>query len=508
MSNPKIKLSNLSRDEKLALIDALAAKKRVAKRKRSLFKPHDKCPQGMNTQMDVALSKASEKFVFCGNGWGKTAFAANQAMWWIKGYNPITREYSPVPAKVVIVLDRPEKVADVWLPEFNKWFEMDEKWNSKDGKPYVSRISFPNGSEIRFMFHLQELLAAESVELDYVIFDEPPPRALYIALMRGQRKKGSVPQSLLVGTPLAAPWLRTDIYEPWLNGDEPDVECFRGATEANASNLADGYLDRFSKRLSAKEKRIRLLGEFFDLEGLALAHLFNRMEDTVKHPEVDSIWNRAIDEQWPCLIAIDPHPSKKHHLTMLAVPRVKHGEEPNNKIYVLFEMAEKMTARNFTKEWIGKLREFNIKDIVCDSLGSSDSTGNEEFKSFIAVSNEVLQGYGLRMRSTTYAEKNDEAFIDCIQDVLAQKNLVLSVDCYGCIKDIENVQWQKFRGTDTTKPKLDIEHKDFLATLKYGLAANPRKLIKSGRIKRTSTKGRKATSFSGRLRPGRMKYRA
>jgi len=481
-------IKKLSRKDKLELLDVIEAKRRASRKRLAAWTPTNFCPKGLATQLDVIMSAADEKFVFCGNGFGKTSLSVMQVKWWADGFNPVTKEYTTVPATIAVVLDTPAKVADVWLKEMRKWYELPPEWLHKDGKPHVSRVTFPNGSEIRFYFHLQEVLAAESVEVDYVLFDEPPPRGLYIALMRGTRKKNSKPKLLMVGTPLAAPWLRIEIYEPWMRGEEPGVECFRGSVEANRINLAEGYIERFSKRLSAKERKIRLDGEFFDLEGLALAHLFRRDTHCVRQPHAARLREKAKKDGWPCLAAFDPHPSKKHHGVLLAV-------SPKGRMYVLFMVAEKLTARDFMKNFmVNYAKGYNIKDMVCDSLGQTETSGGDGFKSFIEVANEVLKKYNLRMRSTKFSEKKDEAFIDRIQEALViedpAKGPILRImeDCVGLILDIENVQWQKYRGKDITKPALDIEHKDNLAALKYALAANPLTMKNRGRIVRTSGK--------------------
>lgn len=94
--------------------------------------------------------------------------------------------------------------------------------------------------------------------------------------------------------------------------------------------------------------------------------------------------------------------------------------------------------------------------------------------SFIDVLNEC----GVRARATSFRDKDDERWIEMIQQVLAipegseEKPPRLSIfkGNRGIVSDIENVQWQKFKNEDIYKPKLDISKKDYLATLKYALA--------------------------------------
>jgi hypothetical protein len=76
-------------------------------------------------------------------------------------------------------------------------------------------------------------MSFESIELDFCVFDEPPPRYVFIAFKRGGRKKNRTARFLIIGTPISAAWLRTEIYEPWSKGELPDAECFRYGTVVN-----------------------------------------------------------------------------------------------------------------------------------------------------------------------------------------------------------------------------------------------------------------------------------
>lgn len=462
-------LSKLSKEQKLALIDALEEKSARARRRAAVYSPNE-------GQMKIHRSPAQLRLVLSGNGAGKSAAAANEALWLVKGYNPITETFTPVPCRVIVLLDSPSKITDQWLPELLKWGDIKPEQLHKRGKPFVSAITFANGSEILFYTHDQNFLTFEGIEMDAVLADEPPPRDVFLALRRGARKQNSVPKFLIVGTPIAASWLRTDIYEPWSRGELPDADCIRFSTEVNEANLAPGYIEQFSKLLTDKEKQIRLHGQFFDLDGLALAHLLRREKHVVKITE----WA----PENPCAVVIDPHPSKAHVAVLMGVDRV-------GRLYILREFSAKLVAREFIRaligeEWFNPTR-YNIVDIIYDSLGSADSTSGEGFRSFGAVINEELAKNRIgRARATTYDEKSDEDFIERVRDALSipeqpdnygqmVPKLRFSAACPRSYSDAENVQWAQYargRNLDENKPSLDIRHKDFLACIKYGLASN------------------------------------
>jgi hypothetical protein len=373
-----------------------------------------------------------------------------------------------VPARVIVVLDQPMKVASTWLVEIRKWMPLKEEQLHKDGKPFVSRISFDNGSEILFLFHETAEMVFESIELSMGVFDEPCPRHIWISLLRGGRTKGKPASYLFVGTPIGGgAWMREELVTPWARGELPDVEVFKYGTVVNEANLAEGYVEQFQRYLTEKEKRVRLLGEFSDLDGLALAHLFSRENHTL--PASSHRW----PPHYPVIIAIDVAMSKPHVALMM-------GVDKHDQLVVLKELSLKGTAPEFAAALKNWMAGYRVVDIVADSLGSSDLSGGDGQLSFIAS----LNKHGIRCRATTYNEKDNESWISVIREVLAipleadnfgrrEPRLKIVDSCTGLINDIETVSWQKVRNEELYKPVLDIAKKDRLAALKYCLAAQP-----------------------------------
>lgn len=400
---------------------------------------------------------------------GKTTSVVHEAYWCANGNHPY-REMPSLPTKTVVVLDHPDKVADKYLPEFRKWYNLDEEAELKqDGRPYVTRIVWKNGSVTKFRFHEQPEMVFESTEADFYLFDEPPPRHIYVACRRGGRLKGRKAWYLIVGTPISQPWLRREIVEPWQRGELEDAECFRWHSNVNEDNLAEGYLKEFTSVLSEREKQIRLEGRFFDLSGLALQHLIDE-----NHHYVDP-WPWA--NGWPCVVAVDPHPNKSNTAILL-------GCTPDEELYVIDELSSPSDPYEFARELSDMMEDKRIVDIICDSFGSAATTGGDGRMSFIDKLNETWYQMGkrYRARATTYNEKSDEAFIQTIRNVLKieqkgpnkspSSKLKVFKSCRGTIADIENVSWSKHKGLDEYKPKLDIQNKDFLACLKYALSKN------------------------------------
>jgi hypothetical protein len=462
-------LSKLTREQKLERIKLLEEKTRRKKEKLPKF-----MDRAHAEQLKVLASTAIERWVLAGNGSGKTATGAEDTRCSILGENPYNGLKTLVPCRSYIILDKPDKIDTVILPALRQFMKVESEWCHKKGKPYVAEIHFPNKSWIKFLFWDQDPMTAEGFEADYFWFDEPPPRHLYIALKRAGRTKGRPARYLFTGTLIRAAWIRQEIAEPWERGERANTECFEFSTEMNRKNLREGWIEEFSAALSEKEKLVRLMGKSYDLDGVALAHLFKRDIHTIPRNKLN--W----EESNPCVVTIDPHGAKPHVAVLMGVDR-------DNNLYVLDEFSAKAMARDFMTQLITQKRWFDnyrITDIVYDSLGSSEMTSGEGFKPFGVVINEVLKEYKLgRARATTFNEKQDAAFIERIRDVLRIPDkpnnygqfipkLRFIEDCRGSIGNINNVQWEHDKRHDSNKEKLDITNQDYLACIKYGLATN------------------------------------
>jgi len=395
---------------------------------------------------------------------GKSTLGVQEAFWIAKGYNPITKEQTKVPAVVVVVLDLPQKADDVFVAEARKWFDFEEVQLNKRGRPYTTEIQFKNGSKIQFMSHSQEPMAFESIQLTAAIFDEPCPKYCFTGLLRGARQRGVKPKMLFIGTPLGQPWMYNDLILPAQKGERPDIGLHRYSTRVNERNLADGYLENFERNLSDKEKQARIEGHPVHLESLALAHLFH--EDT--HTMDPFPWPAGK----PVVIAIDPAFSKAHTAVMV-------GSVGDGRLYYIKELQSKSPPKEFARELRDWYRDYNVMDILCDSMSNIPTTGGEGNKSFA----EVLREQGVRMRTTDFKEKSDTDFIQRIMQVLeipleedkfGRKVPVLAIfnTCKGIINDIEACTWQKQRGHEGFKNKLEISNRDYLACLKYSLTTN------------------------------------
>jgi hypothetical protein len=137
------------------------------------------------------------------------------------------------------------------------------------------------------------------------------------------------------------------------------------------------------------------------------------------------------------------------------------------------------TPRSLPKRLAEWEKGYNVVDRVCDSAGQADMSSGEGMHSFI----EGLQRNGVMVRATTFKEKSHEDLIERLREGLsipAKKDnfgrqtpaIRVHEDCPQLIANIEQVTWQKNRGTGEIVPKLDTSTKDYLSLL--GLRARHR----------------------------------
>lgn len=432
-------------------------------------------------QERVHRSLAFIRALFSGNGVGKTTACIQEALWTSMGTHPY-RETARLPNTVIIVLDDSSKADTVYLAEIRKrkWYNVTEEMKFKHGKSYTQEIRFPNGSNWLFMTHEMADTKWESIQCACVIFDEPPPRFIFAALLRGIREKDMRPWIMFAGTPLGrnAPWMYKEIYKPWKFHQDDEIECFFGSTDDNLGNLDPNTIKRWQKRYTAEELETRRHGKFEFLSG--------RIFDTFCHDyhvEKAFPWPRS----WRVIAALDPHLRKNHVMILM-------GVDPDGELHVILELETSLAGRRAAEFFIRAVEPYGVKFGVCDNFGSQklyEDANSDERKSFIELFNETAAKMNskIRIRPTTRKEKRDDEWIEDMKDWLR-----LEVDNAGqarskfhifdtCVKVIDNYEsyvWDEHRGTKSSlqEPKEEPlgTNCDYLMCVKYGLAAKPDKM--------------------------------
>lgn len=192
----------------------------------------------------------------------------------------------------------------------------------KNSEGYIDHVEFANGSTLDFKTYKQDPMDWESEDVDYALLDEPPPRELFIALMRGLvDRDGDV---AITATPLKEPWIFNELWEPGMKGKRPEISCHQWSSYDNPHTNHEA-LRRFEATLTPEEREVRILGNFKKLIGRVLNHFDYDGLSIVKAFQ----WPKS----WPYFEGIDPHMSKPHGFVRVGITErrnlcIFHAERP------------------------------------------------------------------------------------------------------------------------------------------------------------------------------------
>jgi len=299
-----------SKEELIKLLELLDKHEAFLERgKLARYKPHGNGPDG--GQLAFHKSDAKIRCVVTGNRWGKTVCSIIECIWLANGTHPF--HPIPVPNRGKLYADSFPMVMDNIFLKLKQWIPPQYLHSSK---PYtynnmgmLTGVNWANGSLTRIGSYDQEERKAEGSNWDYVGFDEPPSRELYIANLRGCVDTGG--RMWFTMTPLSERWVFDDLWVPGMNGTKPFVKCFRGTPEDNP-HIDKEALKMFVDELSEDEKEIRYYGHFSKLSGLVI--------DTYD-PNLSDINPFNLTEDYVIYEGIDPHPEKDHCALWKAIDR-------------------------------------------------------------------------------------------------------------------------------------------------------------------------------------------
>ena len=256
----------------------------------------------------------SQKKIRCfigGNRVGKTTASFVEASWIANGVHPY--RFCKVPNVGKLYALTWQKVMETFAPKIKEFIPRSllnsKKPFTRDQHGYIKAIHWANGSVTEIGSYEQQAMTAEGGDYDYVGFDEPPPRALYIANLRGLIDRDGFMWFSM--TPLSEPWIFDELWVPGLNGSKTYVDCFNGASDENPHiNLK--ALQIFLSELTDAEKEIRYEGKFAKLKGLVI--------DTYKE-ELSLIEPFELTSDFVIYEGLDPHANKPNRALWKAVDR-------------------------------------------------------------------------------------------------------------------------------------------------------------------------------------------
>lgn len=363
----------------------LELNRRKREEKIRYWKPH---PQ----QEKFVRSKAATRLVLGGNRAGKSESGCIEAIshalgcrWYLSPDDPDYKIDIKVPNfGRVCGEDYRNHIGNVIIPKLKEWVPKGELEAIKKNPQGIEVMwVFKNGSTIELMTYEQDADKFEGSDNDWIWFDEPPPRAIYIAATRGLIDRNG--KCWFTMTPLKEAWIKNEI---WDKQKDPvySIEGFIFTTFDNIGyGLTQGAVDKFERQLTSEEKQARLHGKFLHLSGLVYPE-FDYSKHVVKPFE--------IPKDWPIFIAIDPHPRTPHAVMFMAV-------DPQGTKYVFDELFRACLIEELAAYIRAKLGNRRAKAVLIDpsSIAPNPVTGvtiQKEFTKYgifpIPASKELSDG--------------------------------------------------------------------------------------------------------------------
>lgn len=294
------------------------------KRRRESNKSKYYVPNG-KAEKFIKLVGSDEKFVcmFVGaNGTSKTATGANivanivygvQSEWF---EHPLFQKF-PYIKKGRIISD-PTTLKEKIVPELQKWFPANESnkipvanyETAKEGKNFISKFHTNTGWDIDLMSNEQETKEFESVDLGFVWFDEPPPKAIFLATVARMRLGGVL---IMTFTPLYhSAWLKDWMKD---HGQELDYVTAEAEDNCKVHGVRGVFEHKHIKRIAdsypEKEKQARVFGKFGHLLG-RVHPKFDRKIHVIRPFPINNI-------DFTTYVALDPHPRVQDHILYMSV---------------------------------------------------------------------------------------------------------------------------------------------------------------------------------------------
>lgn len=302
-------------------------------------------------QLQFHKNPKRNRWVFGGNRTGKTECGAVEVVWMARGNHPYRENRKNTSGWVVSLSTKVQKEVsqDKILKYLNRsWIDsIIMKSGSKSSPDFgvidtiviknvfggKSRISFKSCEEGREKF--------QGTSLDYVWFDEEPPKDIYEeCVMRVIDKKGDIFGTM---TPLKG---LTFLYDQiYLNPtNDPEIFCMFMQWEDNPF-LPQAEIERLTSTLSSEELENRKYGRFVGLSNSLVYKEFNE--------EVNVVEPFTIPFDWQETLSIDPGLSNPLSCHWYAV-------DYDNNVYVIAEHFEAGKTVDYHAE---KIKE------ISDNLG-------------------------------------------------------------------------------------------------------------------------------------------
>lgn len=426
-----VKLDKAEKDAlvKIAKIDEILAY-RSESDKLSKYNQGEKIHE---KQITFHKCQKKNRWVFGGNRSGKTECGAVEAVWWARGIHPYRENRKDVSGWVVSVsYEVQREVAQLKVLSYLKreWIEDVVMQSGKKDSPEYGVIDyivvknvFGGLSKIGFKSIDQGREKFQGASLDFVWFDEEPPKDIYEECrMRVLDRKGEIWGTM---TPLKGlTWVYDEIFLNKRNS--PDV-WHEEMEWADNPYLDENEVKSLNDSLSEDSIESRRFGRFNVECGL----VYPEFEENVHVIEPFDI-----PFDWQDTLSIDPglnNPLSCHFYAIdydgniyVVGEHYEAGRDVNYHSEKIFELADKLS---WHKDGQGRLKEI------------IDSASTQRTLSSIKSVAEMFYENGILLN--TKVNKDVFTGIARVKEYLKKRKLFIFKNCVNMIREIKSYWWQE-----------------------------------------------------------------
>jgi phage terminase large subunit-like protein len=383
------------------------------------------------------------RLILGGNQTGKTEAAVAEGIWITLGIHPYKKIDIPNKGRV-IAADLDKGIEEVIHTKYKKLMPPSEiRKISKYSGGQLKKIYLKNGSTIEFLSYEQDVKVFEGWTGNWVQFDEPPPRSIFVATMRGLMRYAGI--AWLALTPLSEPWIYDDLYLPGMKNDEK-INIYNWDILDN-KYLTKEEVEDFEKRLNSDEKAARLRGKFKHLSGL-IYKKFGK-EHIIKSFKIPSDWTRYC--------AMDYHSRVPCAILWAAV-------DPEGTVYFYDELWIDKNIPEISEAIASKEEENGVSRIrLIDSLSATPDriTGRSPQREFLRCGQEL--GHSLAFRSSDKSWNVGKNTVDEYLTIINDKAGAYFFEdkVSNCITGMTHYQWDEYAGTRNYGIKKETPAKAF-----------------------------------------------
>lgn len=421
------------------------------------YKPHHK-------QLFFHKSEDYVRLYIGGNRAGKTHGGVMEDLWWATGTHPYI-ETPPPPVYIrVVVVDFIDGLGQIMLPKFKslvrkkdlKGQSWDRAFNKQERILY-----FANGSEIQFMSYEQELEKFAGTSRHLIHFDEEPPKHIYHE--NAARLVDTNGRIIMTMTPVEGiTWVHDDIYEPTntaldkqllVHGTNEIGPVYRSEQEETTvvevgmnenPYLMQASQKRFLGKLDEDERQARSKGTFVSVGGKVFKD-FDRRSHVIPlipnpgeffqscyiYTSTDHGWNNPTAWLWHAVFPdgriVTFHEHYKSEMTIKEHAEVVKSYEKMMKITVDVRTGDPAMGQHSAITGTSILEEYAYLDlpIYTDSVPKDPAIGIAKMTQYFRPLGTLLDENGMVIK-------------------LGTPTWVITENCVNFIKELSNLQWQKY----------------------------------------------------------------